>query len=155
MIANGTKSQMRELEDTSGDFSLEQFGVVITGIGVVCFIVSTFARFSRFVLLLANILFFSGIVCTLGLMKSHNLFLSQKRIPATVMLGLGLVLILFNHGFLGLIAQLAGSFVLFGGFLPIIMKRARKIPGIGEYFRFALPGFMYSMNQENNTDLPI
>jgi len=130
------------------DASLRQVGVFLTGAGSLLFLSSVFANFSRPVLLISNLLFVAGVACLLGIQKGLRLFFRRKHIPATIAIAAGLVCIVVNHGFVGMMVQLTGSFLMFGGFLPVIFARLRKLPVIGPRLRVALPQFVYDMNSD-------
>jgi hypothetical protein len=128
--------------------SVRQLGVFLTGIGSLLFVSSVFAGFGRGILLTSNVSFVVGVFCILGFQKACKLFFQPRHIPATLALAIGLAFIAFCHGFIGLVCQLIGAFLMFGGFLPIVFNRLRKVPVVGPYLRVPLPRFVYGMNAE-------
>ena len=126
-----------------------KIGVVMTGVGASSYFISMIIHFNRTFLLLSNLLFSGGILLVLKPEKSMKLFLSRKRIPATVCLAIGLILICFNFGLLGSLSQLVGAFLLFGGFIPYIFESLKEVPIIGEFIKkITIPDFIYQMNNE-------
>jgi hypothetical protein len=127
-----------------------QAGVFLTAVGGLWFLSAAFVGFKRWILISSNALFFTGIGLIIGTEKLERLFLAPKHLRASVCLVLGFLLILFNRGMLGWTIQILGAFLLFGGFLPVILKKFRRIPGIGDHVRVTLPKFVYDMNPEES-----
>jgi hypothetical protein len=134
---------------SDSDGSGRQLGSLLTGIGSTVYLCSVFARFSRGVLATANILFFLGIFLILGAERSQRLLLRKAHAPATALFALGFVFILADRGRLGFLCDLIAAFLMFGGFLPVVVNRLRKLPYIGPYLRIALPGFLYGIGEES------
>lgn len=131
-----------------------QLGTFLTGSGSVVYLLSILCGFSRTGMLISNVAFFAGILLILGVGRCQRLFLGEKHLVATVFIGFGAVLIIANKGFFGFICQGAGIFMLFGGFLPVLLSKLRRMPVIGQYMKFSLPGFVYKMKDSEET-LPL
>jgi hypothetical protein len=128
--------------------AVRQLGVFLTGIGSLLFVSSVLTRFSRGVLLTSNASFIAGVFCILGFRKACGLFFRPRHIPATIALATGIAFIALRRGPIGAVWQLIGAFLMFGGFLPVVFNRLRKVPVIGPYLRVPLPRFVYGMNAE-------
>lgn len=129
-------------------------GTFLTEAGSVLYLLSVIFGFSRTGLLIANVAFFTGIFLILGSRKCQRLFLSEKHIISTAFIGFGVLLVILNKGVLGAICQFVGIFMLFGGFLPVLISKLRKMPVIGQYMKFSLPGFVYKM-KDDSEELPL
>lgn len=132
-----------------------QLGTFLTGAGSVLYLLSIICGFSRTGMLFSNVAFFAGILLILGVGRCKRLFFGEKHLVATVFIGIGVLLIMANKGFLGTICQSAGIFMLFGGFLPVLLSKLRRMPVIGQYMKFSLPGFVYKMKDDSEETLPL
>ncbi|EAX95825.1 hypothetical protein TVAG_375340 [Trichomonas vaginalis G3] len=105
----------------------KQLGSILTGLGGVAFAIGVVAKFHRGMLILSNILFFAGLIVILGLEKFQKLFTQKQRLPGTICFAIGLIFILFNKGLIGTIADLAGIYICFGGFVRMMLINVKKI----------------------------
>ena len=126
-----------------------QLGKILSGAGGVCFILGFIAKAHRGMLLTANFLFFAGIYMILGFERAKKLFIQkQSSIKGTAFLVFGLVLTIFNHGFVGSAIQLVGASFVFGGFIPVIMVHLRKIPIIGSIFKANFDSYGHKKDED-------
>lgn len=143
--SHGKRIIMDDREDDT-----RQIGALLTGIGGLCYVVSIIA-FSRTGMLVSNIAFFAGVFIILGLNRTRRLLVGEKRITASALLVGGFIAIALDRRVSGLLAQLSGAFLLFGGFLPILLNKAKRLPVVGPYVRVALPAFVYQMNSHDES----
>lgn len=126
-----------------------KIGVVCSAVGALGFLIGIFMNFNRSYILFSDCVFFIGIFFILGINRAIHLFTSPKRVPATGLMTLGIIITFFDHGFYGGVLQLFGAFLIFGGFLPHLFHSLSKLPAIGPIFRVALPSFFYEMNEDS------
>ncbi|KAK2947421.1 hypothetical protein BLNAU_17667 [Blattamonas nauphoetae] len=105
-------------------------GVALMVLGMILFFDSGF-------LAIGNILFLFGLIVLRGPIKFLKLFKAKtlKSITGTVLFFLGVVLILFKFGFLGIVAEIVGAWMLFWSKLPQIINHSiQTLPG-GQFLR--------------------
>ena len=115
--------------------NMMQLGKILSGAGCAGFVLGFIAKCHRGMLICSNVLFFVGIFLIIGFERAKKLFTRQKSVHGTVFLAIGLIFTVINHGFIGSVLQLIGAFVVFGGFVPVIMVHLRKLPIIGLLFK--------------------
>lgn len=82
-------------------------------------------------LALGNILFIIGIVLIIGPQRTVTFFTRPGKIRGLLCFGLGIVLILMKHAFIGFGVELFGILGLFGDFFGTIVQFLRLVPVIG------------------------
>lgn len=77
---------------------------------------------------IGNVLFLLGLTFSIGWKRTLNLFTRSDRIRGTICFFLGLGLILFRWGMVGMVLEVFGFLNLFGNFLPTVLVVGRQIP---------------------------
>jgi hypothetical protein len=133
------------------DDNFKNLGTLLTVAGGLSFLSAIFSGFNRRITIAANLLFFAGVYLVLGAVKFAKFLSQPHRITGSVVFLFGFLLILTNRlifRFIGGLLELFGILLLFGGFLPRLMNILQKVPYIGQYFRFALPRWLYPKSEE-------
>jgi hypothetical protein len=126
-------------------------GTLLTVAGVLSFLSAIFSLFNRRMTIAGNLLIFAGVYLVLGTVKFAKFLSQPHRVVGSVVFLLGFALILTNRlpmRVIGGILELGGILSLFGGFIPKLMNTLQKIPYVGQYFRFALPAWLYPRTEE-------
>ncbi len=87
-----------------------------------------FRSFFRRLIAIGNVLFIMGLTFSIGWKRTLNLFSRTDRIRGTICFFLGLVLVLFRWGMVGMALETFGFLNLFGNFLPTVLVVGRQIP---------------------------
>ncbi|XP_031379052.1 vesicle transport protein GOT1 [Punica granatum] len=106
------------------------FGVLFSFLGVILF-------FDRGLLALGNIFFLAGVAILLGWYSTWKLFTTRANYKGSASFLLGLFLIFVRWPILGIIFQIYGCIVLFGGFWPSIKVFLYHIPVVGWILRLS------------------
>jgi len=104
-------------------------GLICLGLGFVALGIVLF--FDSAFIAIGNILFLVGLFFTIGWKRTLNLFTRRDRIRGTICFFLGIALVLFKWGLIGILIEGFGFLNLFGNFLPTVLTVGRQIPGIG------------------------
>ena len=128
--------------------NMMQLGKILSGIGGAGFLIGFAANAHRGMLICSNFLFFVGIFLIIGFERAKKLFLRPSYIKGTGFLIFGLILTIFNHGFVGSAIQLVGAYFVFGGFIPVIMVHLRKLPIIGPIFKANFDSYGHKKDED-------
>ncbi|XP_016900147.2 vesicle transport protein GOT1 isoform X2 [Cucumis melo] len=100
------------------------FGFFFTFLAVILF-------FDRGLLALGNIFWLIGVALLLGWHSTWNLFTSRANYKGSASFLLGLFFIFVRWPIIGILLEICGCFVLFGGFWPSIKGFLYQIPVLG------------------------
>ncbi|KAG6575341.1 Vesicle transport protein GOT1, partial [Cucurbita argyrosperma subsp. sororia] len=100
------------------------FGLFFTFLGVILF-------FDRGLLALGNIFWLVGVGLLLGWRSTWNLFTNRANYKGSASFLLGLFFIFVCWPIIGILLEICGCFVLFGGFWPSIKGFLYQIPVLG------------------------
>ncbi|KAL5555397.1 hypothetical protein UlMin_037633, partial [Ulmus minor] len=100
------------------------FGIFFSFLGVILF-------FDRGLLALGNIFWLTGVALLLGWRSTWNLFTNQANYKGTVSFLLGLFFLFVRWPIVGIILEIYGCVVLFGGFWPSVKMFLNQIPFVG------------------------
>ncbi|KAL5554972.1 hypothetical protein UlMin_037208, partial [Ulmus minor] len=100
------------------------FGIFFSFLGVILF-------FDRGLLALGNIFWLTGVTLLLGWRSTWNLFTNQANYKGTVSFLLGLFFLFVRWPIVGIILEIYGCIVLFGGFWPSVKMFLNQIPFVG------------------------
>jgi hypothetical protein len=132
------------------DDNFKNLGTLLTVAGGLSFLSAAFSGFNRRMTIAGNLMIFAGVYLVLGAVKFAKFLSQPHRIAGSVVFALGFVLILTNKlafRLTGGLLELTRLMSLFGGFLPRLMNTLQKVPYIGQYFRFALPRWLYPKSE--------
>ncbi|XP_077211975.1 got1/Sft2-like vescicle transport protein family [Tasmannia lanceolata] len=99
-------------------------GILFTFLGVILF-------FDRGLLALGNILCLSGVALILGWRSTWQLFTRRMNYKGSVPFLAGLLLIFVRWPIAGIVLEIYGSIILFGGFWPSVKAFLFQIPIVG------------------------
>lgn len=105
------------------------FGIFFTFLGVILF-------FDRGLLALGNIFWLTGVALLIGWRSTWNLFSNRANYKGSISFLLGLFLIFVRWPIVGIIFEIYGYIVLFGGFWPSVKVFLYQIPVVGWILRF-------------------
>ncbi|XP_004296711.1 PREDICTED: vesicle transport protein GOT1B [Fragaria vesca subsp. vesca] len=100
------------------------FGILFTFLGVVLF-------FDRGLLALGNIFWLSGVALLLGWRSTVNVFTSRANVKGSASFLIGLFFLFVRWPILGIVLELYGCLVLFGGFWPTVKVFLCEVPILG------------------------
>ncbi|XP_058102293.1 vesicle transport protein GOT1 isoform X2 [Magnolia sinica] len=130
----GNKKNYADNQWNNGDFAevgigLIGFGFFFTFLGVILF-------FDRGLLALGNIIWLSGVALLLGWHSTWQLFTKRMNYKGSVSFFVGLFLIFVRWPIFGIILEIYGSIVLFGGFWPSVKVALYQIPVVGWFLQY-------------------
>ncbi|RCN25461.1 Got1-like family protein [Ancylostoma caninum] len=79
---------------------------------------------------LFQLLFIVGITFVIGIQRTLVFFFEYRKLKGSVLFFGGIFIVLFGYPLIGIIAEIWGFILLFGGFLPGIVNLLRSIPGV-------------------------
>ncbi|CAF2609340.1 unnamed protein product [Rotaria sp. Silwood2] len=118
------------------DFQKIGLGLSIFGVGFI--FLGMIFLFDKGLLAVGNILFLAGLSMIIGFERTFRFFFQRTKIKATFLFFGGIAIVLFGWPLIGMIFELYGFFLLFGGFIPIAINFLRRLPIIGSIL--LLPG---------------
>ncbi|XP_022761697.1 vesicle transport protein GOT1 [Durio zibethinus] len=105
------------------------FGIFFSFLGVILF-------FDRGLLALGNILWLAGVAILIGWYSTLQLFTNRKNFKGSTSFLLGLFFIFVRWPIVGIILEIYGCLVLFGGFWPSVSVFLGQIPVVGWVIRY-------------------
>lgn len=90
--------------------------------------------------------FLSGLCLLIGLGRTLNFFWqphNPSKMKGSAAFFFGIFLVLIGWPFIGMCVEFYGFFVLFSGFLPIVISFIRRIPVLGNLLN--LPGIRFAI----------
>ncbi|CAF3614174.1 unnamed protein product [Rotaria sp. Silwood1] len=118
------------------DFQKIGLGLSIFGVGFI--FLGMIFLFDKGLLAVGNILFLAGLSMIIGFERTFRFFFQRTKIKATFLFFGGIGIVLFGWPMVGMIFEIYGFFLLFGGFIPIAINFLRRLPIIGSIL--LLPG---------------
>ena len=85
-----------------------------------------------------QILFLAGLSIIIGFERTFRFFFQRYKLKSTALFFGGILLVLIGWPVVGMIIEFYGFFLLFGGFIPIVINFLRRLPIIGSIL--LLPG---------------
>ncbi|CAF0857450.1 unnamed protein product [Adineta ricciae] len=111
-------------------------GLTIFGVGII-FLGMVFL-FDKGLLAVGNILFLAGLSLIIGFERTFRFFFQRYKLKSTALFFGGILLVLIGWPVIGMLIECYGFFLLFGGFIPIVINFLRRLPIIGSIL--LLPG---------------
>uniref|UniRef100_A0A1I7VQ72 Vesicle transport protein GOT1B n=1 Tax=Loa loa TaxID=7209 RepID=A0A1I7VQ72_LOALO len=118
--------------------STKQIGIGLTLFGVTFFTLGIILFLDGALLAIGNLLFISGLVLVIGIQRTVAFFFQRHKVKASSLFFGGIIVVLIGWPLLGIVAEIWGFFLLFGGFLPVATNFLRQVPVIGSFL--CLPG---------------
>lgn len=129
---------------------VQKIGVGLTGFGVFFLFLGIVFLFDKGLLAIGNILFLVGLAFVIGLERTFKFFFQQHKLKATGFFIGGMLIVLIGWPLIGMCVESYGFFLLFGGFIPVVINFLRRVPVIGTLLN--LPGIssLVSRFEERN-----
>ena len=124
---------------------LQKIGLGLVGFGSCFLTLGMFLFLDRVLLGLGNILFLAGLCLLIGISRTTQFFWqpgNPVKMKGTAAFFGGIMIVLFGWPMIGMLVEFYGFFVLFSGFLPVIISFVRRIPVIGNVLN--LPFIRYA-----------
>ncbi|KAJ0977015.1 hypothetical protein J5N97_012489 [Dioscorea zingiberensis] len=109
----------------------KKVGIGLIGFSIFFSILGVLLFFDRGLLALGNIFFLSGVALLLGWQSTWQLFTRRANYKGSLCFLVGLFLIFVRWPIVGIIFEIYGSVVLFGGFWPSTKVFLFQIPVLG------------------------
>ncbi|KAM0940045.1 putative vesicle transport protein, Got1/SFT2 [Dioscorea sansibarensis] len=110
---------------------IKKVGIGLIGCSIFFSILGVFLFFDRGLLALGNIFFLSGVAILLGWQSTLQLFTQKRNFKGSLCFLVGIFLIFVRWPILGIISEIYGLVVLFGGFWPSTKVFLYQIPVLG------------------------
>lgn len=113
---------------------LQKIGLGLVGFGSCFLVLGMFLFLDRVLLGLGNILFLAGLCLLIGMGRTMAFFWqpgNPVKMKGTAAFFGGIFIVLFGWPMIGMIVEFYGFFVLFSGFLPVVISFIRRIPVLG------------------------
>ncbi|CAF1032133.1 unnamed protein product [Adineta ricciae] len=111
------------------DFQKIGLGLSIFGVGFI--FLGMIMLFDKGLLAVGNILFLAGLSMIIGFERTFRFFFQRYKVKATALFFGGIAIVLLGWPLIGMIVEVYGFFLLFGGFIPIAINFLRRLPIIG------------------------
>ncbi|PON49382.1 Vesicle transport protein, Got1/SFT2-like, partial [Parasponia andersonii] len=109
----------------------KKIGLGLIGFGVFFSLLGVILFFDRGLLALGNIFWLSGVALLLGWHSTLKLFTNQANYKGSISFLLGLFFLFVRWPVVGIILEIYGCIVLFGGFWPSVKVFLGHIPILG------------------------
>jgi len=120
---------------------LQKIGLGLVGFGSLFLTIGVFLFLDKVLLALGNILFLCGLCLLIGVGRTLNFFWQPHnpiKMKGTLAFFGGIVIVMIGWPLIGMLVEFYGFFVLFSGFLPVIISFVRRIPVIGSLLNLPL-----------------
>ncbi|CAH9136571.1 unnamed protein product [Cuscuta epithymum] len=114
----------------------KKVGLGLIGFGILFSFLAVILFFDRGLLALGNILWLAGVSLLLGWRSTLQIFTNRVNFKGSASFLLGIFLIFVRWPILGIIMEVYGCIVLFGGFWPSVKVFLYQIPVIGWILRY-------------------
>ncbi|XP_019172525.1 PREDICTED: vesicle transport protein GOT1 isoform X1 [Ipomoea nil] len=114
----------------------KKIGLGLIGFGILFTFLAIILFFDRGLLALGNILWLAGVSLLLGWRSTLQIFTNRMNYKGSASILLGIFLIFVRWPILGIIMEIYGCIVLFGGFWPSVKVFLYQIPVIGWILRY-------------------
>ena len=109
-----------------------QLGAALLGIGMILSFLGVMLFFEGNLLRLGNICIILGIPLLLGPNRVRQFFMKESRMQASIITGLGILLVFTGRPRIGILCEIFGLLNLFGNMFPLLLALAKRFPIIGD-----------------------
>ncbi|XP_024022204.1 vesicle transport protein GOT1 [Morus notabilis] len=109
----------------------KKIGIGLIGFGIFFSLLGVILFFDRGLLALGNIFWLTGVAILLGWRSTLKLFTNQAYYKGTISFFLGLFFLFVRWPLVGIILEIYGCIILFGGFWPSVKVFLNHIPVVG------------------------
>ncbi|XP_010542763.1 PREDICTED: vesicle transport protein GOT1 isoform X1 [Tarenaya hassleriana] len=116
----------------------KKVGLGLIGFGIAFSFLGVILYFDRGLLALGNLFWLTGVGLLLGWQSTWRLFTNVNNLRGTVCFLLGIFLIFVRWPIIGIILEIYGCIVLFGGFWSSVRIFLSQIPFVGWIIQYPL-----------------
>ena len=127
---------------------LQKIGIGLSGFGTFFLLLGMLFLFDKGLLAIGNILFISGLCLIIGLERTIKFFFGPLKLKGSLFFFGGVFIVLFGWPLIGMLIEIYGFILLFGGFLPVVVNFLRRIPFLGTLL--SLPGVKQILDKLGN-----
>jgi len=128
----------------------QKIGVGLAGMGIAFIFLGILLLFDKGLLAIGNLLFLSGLGFLIGMEKTFFFFFQRHKIKGTTFFFVGIATVFLGWPLIGMILELYGSVLLFGGFIPVAINFLRRLPGLNIILN--LPGISSVIDKMEGRD---
>jgi hypothetical protein len=116
----------------------KKIGLGLIGFGIFFTFLAVLLFFDRGLLALGNIFWLSGVTILLGWRSTLSLFTNRENYKGTLSFLLGFFFLFVRWPILGIIFEICGVILLFGGFWPTVQAFLNQIPVVGWILQYPI-----------------
>nr|XP_055046515.1 spexin prohormone 1 isoform X1 [Misgurnus anguillicaudatus] len=129
----------------------QKIGIGLTGFGVFFIFFGMILFFDKALLAIGNIFFVIGLSFVIGLERTFKFFFQKHKMKATTFFLGGVIVVLIGWPIVGVALESYGFFLLFRGFIPVVIGFFRRIPVLGYLLNLPfISVYMDKASESNN-----